>query len=486
MSVIEKVKDLFVRDPVPVQYRSSIAIAITLILTTSSLVKALPETQVGPAGSSDVLATEAEDDPTLDPGVSTTASIVPSIGPTQPGKTVASSRPKPTFKKGGVGIYIDPSGVPVADLFTPAEEKIGITNDTIQLCGHAALSLAEAFDTRPDDLRVYWEELNERGGVHGRKVKIEWKDDAYTAPGAVVAAGQCKDLGSFFMLGGIGFDQIPNVRVWAEEHRMLYLHHMAWEDLTKKFSFSYLASVQKAGQMFGEWMLANHKNEDIGVVWRNSDNWRPGLTKFKETIAGKINLKVDLPVVASQSLYTSEIAALQRAEVKTVFFWENALMATDMIAQARNQGYHPTWVIFPFNTTTDNLEPHPLDKPFEGIAAWGAYSQGIYTPGWEAEQKVFEAAMAKRDVKPNDILWMTWVGMKQLHKLLLDCQRDCTRNKIAGLLLTGTHKSDPPACPIDFSRNGHVGGHTVNAFQSYLRPDNKLGWKETHSCKEHF
>ncbi|HVF12652.1 MAG TPA: ABC transporter substrate-binding protein, partial [Actinomycetota bacterium] len=424
------------------QFRSSIAIAITLMLTTSSLVKALPETQVGPAGSSDVLASEAEDNPTLDPGVSATASIAPSIGPTQ---TVAKAtgRPKPTFKKGEVGIFIDSSGVPVADLFTPEEERIGITSNSITLCGHAALSLAEAFDTRPQDLNLYWDELNKKGGVHGRNVHVEWKDDAYTGDGARVAADQCKDLDSFFMLGGIGFDQNPIVRNWAETERMLYIHHMAWEDPSKKFSFSYLASVEKAGQMFAEWILAHHKNEDIGVVWRNSPNWKPGYNKFKELISGKINLKVDIPVISSQSLYTSEIAALQNAEVKTVFFWENALMATDMIAQARNQGYHPTWVIFPFNTTTDNLEPHPLDKPFEGIATWGAYSQGVYTPGWEEEQKRFEAALAAKNVKPNDILWMTWVGMKQLHKLLLDCQRDCTRNKIAGLLLTGTHKSDP-------------------------------------------
>lgn len=486
MSVIEKIRDLFARDPIPVQYRSSIAIAITLMLTTSSLVKALPESQVGPAGSSEVVASDVQDDPTLAPGTTDTATIAPSLGPTQPGATTAAPKVRPVTK-GGVQVTVDPTtGVPVANLFTPAEDKIGISSTEIKLCGHAALSLAEAFDTRVRDLRAYWEELNEKGGVHGRRVNMQWEDDAYSPDVAIRAAGKCKDDNAFFMLGGVGFDQIPLVRNWAETNRMLYLHHMAREDFTKKFSFSYLSSVEKTGQMFGEWIAANHRNEKVGVVWRNSPNWAPGYEKFKETVIGKINLVSDLPVIASKALYSSEIADLQNKGATTVFFWENALMATDMIAQARGQGYHPTWVIFPFNTTTDKLDPHPLDKPFEGIATWGAYSQGLYTPGWETEIKAFEAAMAERGAKPNDVLWMTWVGMKQLHELLLDCQRDCTRNKIAGLLLTGTHKSDPPACPIDFGRNGHVGGYTVNAFQSYLRPDSKLGWRETHSCREHF
>ena len=41
------------------------------------------------------------------------------------------------------------------------------------------------------------------------------------------AAQKCKDLNPFLLIGGIGFDQIPAVRQWAEQNKMLYIYHDA-------------------------------------------------------------------------------------------------------------------------------------------------------------------------------------------------------------------------------------------------------------------
>lgn len=487
MSFLKKVLTFLDKYPIPVAYRSSVAGAAALMLVMSSLAMKLPEPVIAPGQQGPIAAGAndgtASDTPTSSPEA--TAGQSPAAA-----GTIVGPKPPPVktppVKKGGVDVIIDDTGVPVADLFTPEEDRIGITNSQIKLCGHAALSLAQAFDTRPEDLNVYWEWLKDNGGVHGRTVDVNWIDDAYTTQGASLAAGRCRDQGPFFMLGGIGFDQIPAVRNEAEQYRMLYLHHMAREDLAKRFSFSYLPSVEKIGEMFGKWIIAKHAGEKVAVLWRDAPDWEPGYVAFKRTVAGKVDLVYDQGVTRQKGDYTLEIGDMIRSGATTVFFWENALMATDIIKQARLQDYHPTWVIFPFNTTTDALDQDPEDKPFEGIAGWNAYSQGEYPPQWRDEMLRFEAAMAKYSGrKPNDILWQTWLAYKQLHQLFQECGRDCTRNKIAGLLLTGKHKVNPPGCPVDFARNGHVGGFTANAFIAYPKGSN-YGWREAASCKENF
>ena len=489
MTFLRKLISFFDKYPIPVAYRSSVAGAAALMLVMSSLAMKLPENVISPdsQAAGDRRALGTTDAPTPDgtsPGATGTASPIPGATVAGPKITKPSN---PPVKKGGVDVVIDDSGVPVADLFTPAEDKIGITDTKITMCGHAALGLAEAFDTRPQDLNIYWSRLKDRGGVNGREVEVTWEDDAYSSDAAALAAGRCKAKNPFILLGGIGFDQIPGVRKYAEDEHILYLHHMARQDLTKKYSFTYMPSVEKIGEMFGEWIIKNHPGEKVAVVWRDTPDWKPGYDTFKRTVAGKVNLVYDKGVLKQKGEYTLEIGDMIGSEATTVFFWENALMATDMIKQARAQSFHPTWVIFPFNTTTDTLDQDPLDKPYEGIAAWNAYSQGEYPAQWKTELQEFEAAMAQYSPgrKPNDILWQTWLAYKQIHQLFIDCGKDCTRNKIAGLLLTGKHKVQPPGCPIDFARNGHIGGFTANAFKAYLKGSN-YGWREVESCKEHF
>ncbi|HVE75962.1 MAG TPA: ABC transporter substrate-binding protein [Actinomycetota bacterium] len=478
------------------QYRSSVAGAIALLLVTSSMLLGNPETlarrpEFRPE-QSDVTAAPVEE---LAPQVTDTAAVaVETPGAPRSGRT------GPTQTKGGVQITTSAEGVPVADIFTPAEDRIGITNSQITLCTHAALSLGPAFDARPEDFDIYWRNLNDNGGVHGRKVQATFEDDTYLPDKAVLAAEECNKGRPFILGGGIGFDQIPAVRAWAENNHVLYMHHMASEDLSKKYSFSFFPTVNKTGEMFGEWIAKKHPGKKVGVVWRNSDNWKPGYTGFKETIGNAVTLVAELPVRAQQAVYSNEIDELERKGAEVVFFWENALMATDMIKQAKEQEFNPTWVVFPFNTTTDTLGAEAGDLDIEGISAWPAYSLGEYGGPFSAyadELRRFEAAQAKYghpDSTPNDVLFMTWMAAKQMHQLLLDCGRDCTRNKIAGLLLTGRHKEVQPNCPLDFTRNGHVGGHTLIAMETYVKsrtrteehPLGTSGWRELERCKEHF
>jgi ABC-type branched-subunit amino acid transport system substrate-binding protein len=266
---------------------------------------------------------------------------------------------------------------------------------------------------------------------------------------------------------------------------MLYIHHIAALDLEKKYSFSYQPSVEQVGEMAAQWIIKAHRTQKIGVVYRSSDNWEPGHRTFKAAVdrAG-VNVVADLPVTQSQGVYTQQIGELQAKDAQVVFLWENALAADEIIKQAKNQGYEPTWVIFAFNQTTDTLGDDALSPPLEGIATWTSYSPAMTGAPYGAYSDVlkeFQAQLAKygSGTKGNDVLWTTWLAWKQIYQLLLDCGPDCTRNEIVALLISGIEQtvSTTAGCPFDFSINGHVGGVHGDVFRTFRRPDDTVGWK---------
>ena len=388
-------------------------------------------------------------------------------------------------------------GITPANLFSAGDDRIGISDKTIKLCGHAALIFASAFNTRPEDINVYWQMVKDRGGINGRNVEVTYQDDRYDGPAAVEAAKACKAQNAFFILGGIGFDQIPAVRVWAEQNKMLYVHHIAVGEGAENLQYSFTSqpTVEQVGTASGEFITKKYKGKKIGIVYRNSENWSPGRNAGVAYMkANGVNIDRQLPVEKNASVYSAQIFELQSNNVQVVWFWENALAAAEFMKQADAQGYNPTYVVFPFQTSLDVYGEATYKQVIDGVSTWPAYKPGGYTgpyafpgTGYQEEIKAFEAAMDKYrpGVAKNDILWQVWLGYKGLDDLLTKCGRDCTRNRFAGLLqqYKGTV---PPGCPVDFPRgNGHRGGFQTFMTQEAFNSGSGPAFRNTSWCQEH-
>ena len=390
-----------------------------------------------------------------------------------------------------------PASVHEARLYSGADNTRGITADGITLCGHAALVFAEAFDVRPADLNVYWDQVNEAGGVHGRKIAMSWEDDAYSPDRAVQGAEACRAKNPAMLLGGIGFDQIPSVREWAEANKMLYLHHIAVQPKKNyAFSFSAQPTVNDSGRAFGELIASRYGKKKVGVLWRQSENWEPGHRSGLETMKARgVPVVADLPVTNNQGVYSQQILELSRSGAEVVWIWENALAAAQIIQQAASQRYRPKWVVFPFQTTLDVIGENAYNPTIDGVATWPAYSPGGYGGafaqfGYDEEIKRFEAAYRKYrpNTKLNDILWQTWLGNKFLHEVFNRCGRDCTRNRLAGVFEAGLNVAVNPGCAVNFARpnsaGNRLGGYQFTVLETFKAAAGP-SWKTSVWCSEH-
>ncbi|HUF33881.1 MAG TPA: ABC transporter substrate-binding protein [Acidimicrobiales bacterium] len=415
------------------------------------------------------------------------------VGSSSDGGTEA---PAPTDGGGGTpppdGGGTAPAG---AGLYSGADATRGITDDSISICGHAALTYGPAFNATSDDFNVYYSAVNDAGGVHGRKIHATYTNDNYDPATAIEAAEECRARKPFMILGGIGFDQIPGVRNWAETNKELYFHHIATVKGTegKRYSYTTQPTVERVGQAFAQLIAARYSDKKIGVLYRNSEFWDPGFVAFREVAEARgLDVVLSVPVEKNQGNYTQALISLRDAGAEVVWGWENTLALTQMVSQAKAQRYSPQWVAFPFNLTSQTLGDDALEPPMVGLASWPGFSKGDYTGTFAAyadDMREFEAQYAK--YRPNtdiggvagDLLWLNWVEQKRLVALLQACGRDCDRDRLVGLLVNGYKATTSPTCQLDFSGGRHDGsGGLVNVMETYKAPSGKVNWRSTTRC----
>ena len=381
-------------------------------------------------------------------------------------------------------------------LFTAAEEKIGITDTSITLCAHAALTYGAAFNTSDADLNVFWSAINDSGGIYGRKVSVTYENDDYKPTTAVTAARACKAKNIFMLLGGIGFDQIPAVRNWAEENRMLYMHHTATVKGTagKKFSFAPLPTVERTGEAFGQLYISKYKGKKVGIIKRDGENWEPGVNAFKAYLKarGGGSIVAEAAVPQNKGDYTQDILKMRNAGAEVVWIWENALGATQIVKQIKAQNYKPNMMLFPFNLTSQTLDEDAMTPVLDGVAMFTAYSQGDYGgpfASYADDVKLFEQQYRK--YRPSvdlggvggDLLFLNWTAQKALYHQLIDCGKDCNRNRFVDVLETYRKRPTSSVCPLDFTAGSHRAGSDKLIFmETYRAAGGKVNWRNTKMC----
>jgi ABC-type branched-subunit amino acid transport system substrate-binding protein len=435
-------------------------------------------------------------------GEETAGGTVTPDGSTSGGTTASGGRSTATTRRGAAG-NTSPVGASLgapqfaikdANLYSGAANTRGISNDTIKVCGHAALSLGAVLNTKPEDLLVFWRWLNDKGGLYGRKFEVSLTDDQYTAEGGVPAAQECAEKNPFMIFGALGSDVIPPVRVWAEQNKELYLYGFTLRKGSENFKYSFSGGISQEdlSLVIADLAVKKFPGKKIGLVWRNSSNFQPGRDAFKNHVT-KHGMKIvaDLPVQKSQGSYTQEIITLQQAGAEAVFVLDDAVSQLNVVKQGKTQQYNPNWLLFTFNIQNQTLGNDALNPPLTGANLSPAYEchtfDGPYA-SYAEEIRTFEAAYAK--YSPNtdlcgiagDIAWGGWIGFKGMAALFEACGPNCTRNRYAGVMESGYKATIGAACEVDFSRTGHHGVWAADVMEAYAGPRGRPAFRNTQRC----
>lgn len=384
--------------------------------------------------------------------------------------------------------------VPAGSLFSPADDRVGLAAGTVRLCAHYRKYVGKILDIDEDDLSVYWRWLNDRGGMHGRTVEEHFAEDG---GGRLVAQAyeECRD--SFLMRGGPGAEAITPMRKIVERDPpgIPYLHFTARADAGARRSFSFYPSHETFGRLMGQFVLSRFPGVRIGIIGKASDGWDAGRQGFLAALreAGA-TVVADIPLSPGDPVVTDELAAVHRAGADVVWAWVEQVDAIQLVKQSNAQRYPMRWVApFAVNYLLESLGEDALrPAPITGLNVVPPAVPGLYTgpfAPYAEEFRRFEDAYRRYRGKPvrrdvADLLFLKWLEDRDVARLLEQCGRDCTRNRLVEPLVNGTFSALDPICHFDF-RRGRAAGYQASAFEATPAHGGPI-WTETVRCADRF
>ena len=259
-----------------------------------------------------------------------------------------------------------------------------------------------AFGTMGRAEAAYFEMINARGGVNGRRIKLISLDDGYSPPKSIEQTRRLVESEEVLLLFS-SFGTPPNtatmryLNVRKVPQLFIAATGMKWGDpRTAPWTMAFLPS-QKTGTVAYVQYLLKHKPEArVGVLYQNDDFGKDYVKALKDHLGDK----ADKMIVAEASYEStdpsvdSQIATLKGSGADTLFSFTSPKFSAQAIRKSYDIGWRPLFFL-PYSATSVSavLQPAGLDKS-EGLIS-SAYVKDPTDPQWRNDP-------ATRD-------WLAWL-----------------------------------------------------------------------------
>ena len=229
----------------------------------------------------------------------------------------------------------------------------GVTATTIVLGGTVPLSgEAAAFGAVGPGAKAYFDYVNARGGVNGRKIDYRFLDDGYDPARTVQLTRQLVEQDKVFAIfNSVGTNNNLAVRPYLNAQKVPQLFAGDGSDALaqpRKFPWTmgFLQSYRGEGAVYGRTLAKTRPTAKIAVLFENTDLGRDMSRGLARAIAGK-----GPQIVAAESYeYTaadvsSQIAKLKASGADTLMLFATPKFTIQGVVAAHKLAWRPQLVI---------------------------------------------------------------------------------------------------------------------------------------------
>ncbi len=247
---------------------------------------------------------------------------------------------------------------------------------------------------------AYFNMINEQGGINGRKIKLVQYDDAYSPPKAVEQVRKLVEddevLLTFQIIGTpsnaavqkyLNAKKVPQLFAATGATRFTDPKNFPW---TMGFNPNYFTE----GRIYGQYILKEHPNAKIGVLYQNDDLGKDYLNGLKaglgdkasSMIVAEASYEVSDPTIDSQILKIKAATPKQAAQaIKKIaeLDWKPThivdINATSVGAVMKPAGLEASKGVISVNYGKDPLDPTWKDDP--GMKRYFSFMAKYYPEG---------------------------------------------------------------------------------------------------------
>ncbi|WP_369243748.1 ABC transporter substrate-binding protein [Streptomyces sp. R41] len=346
------------------------------------------------------------------------------------------------------------------------QQTTGITDKSIKLGGIYPLSgPASAYGTISKGVSAYFKNVNDKGGIDGRKVEFVVRDDGYQPPKAVEEARRLVEREKVFaVFQTLGTPSTAAVWDYLNKQKVpqpfVATGASIWgTDDKHPWTIGWQPNYVAEARIYAKYLKDSKPKAKVAVLYQNDDFGKDLLGGFEKAVDGsgikvvaKESYEVTDPSVSAQMANLARSKADVLLNITTPKFGSQALAA-----DAKNSKWNPLHIVNNVSSSAAVLKPVGF-KNVQGVVS-ATYFKDPADPQWadDPEMKEYRQAMRKYapDADPaNQFNAYGWAVASSVHQALaaMKCPtreglRDAVRNlkdvKV-GLLLPGVTLATGP------------------------------------------
>jgi len=311
--------------------------------------------------------------------------------------------------------------------------KIG---QTIPLSGPAS-----AYGSIGKVQAAYIRMINEQGGVNGRKINLIQYDDAYNPPKTVEQVRKLVEgdevLTTFQLIGTpsnaavqryLNEKKVPQLLAATGATRFTDPRHFPW-------TIAFNPNYQSEGHIYAKYILANHPNAKIAILYQNDDLGKDYVKGLKDALGAKANMIVaEASYELSDPTVDSQMVTLKASGADLFYNITTPKFGAQAIRKAAELGWKPIQIL-DINATpvSQTLVPAGLENA-KGIISVN-YGKDPLDPQWADDAgmkryKAFMAAYAPGEDANSGIATYGYSTAQLLVHILKECGDNLTRANI--------------------------------------------------------
>lgn len=197
---------------------------------------------------------------------------------------------------------------------------------------------------------AYMQQVNAQGGIHGRKINLIIKDDAYDPSRTVPAVRELVQRDEIFAaLGTIGTANNLAVEDFILENQIPWIFPLTgshvWSYPPRRSIFAILPLYFDEADVLTNYALDSLKMTKIGILYQNDDFGKSGVIGARKTLDDR-NLKLvsEVSVELTDTDLSTQIARLKDAGAEAVLLFVAPRQAAIALGTAGALGFTTQWM----------------------------------------------------------------------------------------------------------------------------------------------
>ena len=299
----------------------------------------------------------------------------------------------------------------------------------------------EAFGAIGKAEAAYFEVLNERGGINGRKIRfISYDDKSDPVTAMDLTRGLVERDNVLLMFGSFGTPGNFSVRKYLNERQIPQLFVASGDDhlfdsSLFPWTMGWQPSFREEGRIYANYIQASYPGRRIVALWQNDQVGRE-IFKGLEDGLGNIArmIRVDVAYDASDEHLDTHVSILKRSGADILVFAGRPANAAKVIKHAAELNWHPVFILDHMaSSIAAALEPAGSENAVGVITA--AFLKDANDPAWRGDQaaKDWQAFVEKyNQTGGNDdgAAVFGYAAAETLVQVLKQCGNDLSRENI--------------------------------------------------------